>query len=82
MVNIGHCVVNAGSFVINCVGAWCRCRVSVGLCAVNVGCRCVRTSDLYLVIARSTIGDFVCVWMSIVGPWLFNVGLGVVSCIG
>ena len=39
-------MVNAGSSVINCVGSGCRCRVNNGVCAVNVGCRCVRISDM------------------------------------
>ena len=37
-------------------------------------CTCLFHGPLY--------GFFVCAWMSTVGPWLFNVGLGVVSCIG
>ena len=83
MVYIEHCVINAGSSVVNCVGAWCRCRVNVGLCAVNVGCRCVVNigpSCSHWRWCMMNVGPCArCVVNA--GPCVVNVGISVVNYI-
>ena len=93
---MGRCIVNVGFFAVTCVGdrsilsvVW---SMLVPVNDVGAGSMlgfaksilniCVKISDLCLVIAWSTVRDFVCAWMNTVGPCLFNVGLGVVSCVG